>query len=200
MEHFKINLTNKSSSLFDNLDFITRKGKSLNINQIREYSSSIDRSSSLKKIINLLFDLDTSVKIEAGIFEFSIVYSKIQNLQPFLIKTIYYDKLNDILYNLDQNSSVQNSYLLKHINDHTINPQEIAFFSPQELFPSNWKILIDRKITQEEQKNNMAATDLYKCKKCGKRRCKVYQMQTRSADEAMTTFVTCLECYNTFKC
>jgi len=39
-----------------------------------------------------------------------------------------------------------------------------------------------------------AATDEFKCPGCGTRRCTYYQLQTRSADEPMTTFVTCLDC------
>ena len=33
-----------------------------------------------------------------------------------------------------------------------------------------------------------------KCFKCKKNECTYYQMQTRSADEPMTTFVTCQHC------
>ena len=39
-------------------------------------------------------------------------------------------------------------------------------------------------------------TDLLKCGKCGKRNCTDNQIQTRSADEPMTTFVLCNECGN----
>jgi len=46
----------------------------------------------------------------------------------------------------------------------------------------------------------MAATDQFKCYKCKKRKCTYYEMQTRSADEPMTTFVTCLSCGNRWKC
>lgn len=35
-----------------------------------------------------------------------------------------------------------------------------------------------------------------KCGKCGKRNCTYNQLQTRSADEPMTTFVMCNECGN----
>ena len=45
-----------------------------------------------------------------------------------------------------------------------------------------------------------AATDIYKCGRCKKRECTFYQLQTRSADEPMTTFVTCLNCGTRWKC
>lgn len=38
-----------------------------------------------------------------------------------------------------------------------------------------------------------AETDIFKCGKCGERKCSYRQLQTRSGDEPMTTFVTC-EC------
>ena len=44
-----------------------------------------------------------------------------------------------------------------------------------------------------------AETDMFKCGKCKQRRCRYYQMQTRSADEPMTTFVTCTNCNNKWK-
>ncbi len=45
----------------------------------------------------------------------------------------------------------------------------------------------------------VSSTDQFKCGKCGKRKCTYYQMQTRSADEPMTTFVTCTNCNNRWK-
>ncbi|KAG0580753.1 hypothetical protein KC19_4G196700 [Ceratodon purpureus] len=39
-----------------------------------------------------------------------------------------------------------------------------------------------------------ASTDQFKCAKCGQRKTTYFQMQTRSADEPMTTFVSCLNC------
>ena len=37
-------------------------------------------------------------------------------------------------------------------------------------------------------------TDEYKCSRCHSRRCTYFQKQTRSADEPMTTFITCTSC------
>ena len=42
-------------------------------------------------------------------------------------------------------------------------------------------------------------TDMFKCGKCKMRKTTYYQLQTRSADEPMTTFVKCLECGNRWK-
>jgi len=50
-----------------------------------------------------------------------------------------------------------------------------------------------------EQDLKSAATDEFKCYKCQKRQCTYYQLQTRSADEPMTTFITCLNCGNRWK-
>ncbi|KAK9283668.1 hypothetical protein L1049_011918 [Liquidambar formosana] len=44
-----------------------------------------------------------------------------------------------------------------------------------------------------------ATTDQFKCGRCGQRKCTYYQMQTRSADEPMTTYVTCVNCNNHWK-
>jgi transcription elongation factor S-II len=62
---------------------------------------------------------------------------------------------------------------------------------------------------QDAEKANMAEavsaqqlhaeTDMFKCGKCQKRRTTYFQMQTRSADEPMTTFVTCINCDNRWK-
>nr|CAI5859743.1 unnamed protein product [Callosobruchus analis] len=42
-------------------------------------------------------------------------------------------------------------------------------------------------------------TDMLKCGKCKKRNCTYNQLQTRSSDEPMTTFVLCNECGNRWK-
>ena len=64
---------------------------------------------------------------------------------------------------------------------------------------------LNSKILEEATKNAMGggstqeSTDQFKCGKCGQRKCTYYQMQTRSADEPMTTFVTCTVCNNRWK-
>lgn len=63
----------------------------------------------------------------------------------------------------------------------------------------------DLALQEENLKNTKAAqdtsaeTDQFKCGRCKQRKCKYYQLQTRSADEPMTTFVTCINCNNRWK-
>lgn len=51
----------------------------------------------------------------------------------------------------------------------------------------------------QSARDTEAETDQFKCGRCSKRKCKYYQLQTRSADEPMTTFVTCVNCGNRWK-
>ncbi|KAI9295180.1 hypothetical protein K502DRAFT_304120 [Neoconidiobolus thromboides FSU 785] len=51
----------------------------------------------------------------------------------------------------------------------------------------------------EGAKEDKPTTDMFKCGKCKKRKCRYYQKQIRSADEPMTTFVTCTYCYHSWK-
>ena len=44
-----------------------------------------------------------------------------------------------------------------------------------------------------------AETDAFQCGRCKQRKTRYYQMQTRSADEPMTTFVTCVNCNHKWK-
>lgn len=62
----------------------------------------------------------------------------------------------------------------------------------------------DLQMVQEGIDNSQMAesgevTDLFFCYKCKQKNCRYRQLQTRSADEPMTTFVFC-KCGNTWKC
>lgn len=48
-------------------------------------------------------------------------------------------------------------------------------------------------------KDNAPETDMFQCGRCKQRKCKYFQMQTRSADEPMTAYITCMNCGNRWK-
>lgn len=63
----------------------------------------------------------------------------------------------------------------------------------------------NRKIEEENlfkglgAEEQQAETDAFQCGRCKQRKCRYRQQQTRSADEPMTTFVTCTNCGNRWK-
>jgi transcription elongation factor S-II len=114
---------------------------------------------------------------------------------PFFVQ-IYLDHLRSIYINL------KNETLIHKIVSGEIKAQEIAFMTHQEVCPEKWEDLIKAKSIRDKNKfeqNLEAATDTFKCRKCHSKKCTYYQMQTRSADEPMTIFVTCIDCGNRWK-
>ncbi|SCZ91453.1 BZ3500_MvSof-1268-A1-R1_Chr1-2g01419 [Microbotryum saponariae] len=74
--------------------------------------------------------------------------------------------------------------------------QEMASEEQQAL---NRKLAEENLFKAQGAAPQQAETDAFQCGKCKQRRTMYYQMQTRSADEPMTTFVTCLNCNNRWK-
>lgn len=85
-----------------------------------------------------------------------------------------------------------------------ITAQRLAKMSPEEMASDEMKNLRDRFVKEAINDAQLATnqgtkTDLLKCGKCKKRNCTYNQLQTRSSDEPMTTFVLCNECGHRWK-
>jgi len=110
---------------------------------------------------------------------------------------LYIDKLRTIYINL-QNPLIKNLILEKKIKAH-----DLAFMKHKDMLPDKWNPIIeDLKIKNQNKyiPKIEASTDNFTCRKCKSKECSYYQLQTRSADESMTTFVTCINCGNRWKC
>jgi len=136
------------------------------------------------------------MNMEKGIYNYAIreatqakVVKKWEN--PIFVQ-LYVDRLRAILKNL------QHAELVTQVRSGEIEPQAVAFMTHQEFRPDRWKTLIDQKMKRDAAKFSgdlvEASTDMYTCKKCKSKRCTYYEMQTRSADEPATVFITCLDC------
>ena len=107
-----------------------------------------------------------------------------------------------MLKNNQPNSYIQNNQLLKNIKDGSIEPEKVGSLSVYDVFPDNWKELLNIKSKRDKIKYELkpeAMTNLFKCRKCGSRETSYYEVQTRSADEPMTQFITCLSCSNRWR-
>ncbi|CAG00039.1 unnamed protein product [Tetraodon nigroviridis] len=98
----------------------------------------------------------------------------------------------------------KNPGLRKNVLAGTIALSRIASMSAEEMASDELKQLRNT-LTQEAIREHQMAktggttTDLLQCGKCKKKNCTYNQVQTRSADEPMTTFVLCNECGNRWK-
>jgi DNA-directed RNA polymerase subunit M/transcription elongation factor TFIIS len=102
-----------------------------------------------------------------------------------------------VFSNIHPGSPVKNTRLIARVLDGEFPLTELPSMTSYEMFPEKWFVLKD-KLLQREQKilegNKSRATDQFKCRRCNKRECTYYELQTRSADEPMTIFITCLNC------
>ena len=158
--------------------------------------------SNIRGKLNIVLENEKhSSNLEKGIFNYALkeannrkVVKKWDN-QYFV--QIYLDRLRSIYLNL------KNPEILEQIKSEAVQAHIVAFMSHQEMRPDKWKELIEEKAKRDANKfeqNIEASTDTFTCRKCKGNKCTYYQMQTRSADEPMTTFCCCILCGNRWKC
>lgn len=140
--------------------------------------------------------------LEKGVFNFAIDNAKkmciVKKWDNDYFVHIYIDRLRTVYTNLEKNAQ-----LVDNIKSKKIRADKFAFMTHQEMKPDHWQEMIDAKKVRDDNKyapEIYANTDTFTCRKCKSNRCSYYQLQTRSADEPMTTFVTCIDCGNRWKC
>ncbi|XP_078538712.1 uncharacterized protein LOC144823772 isoform X2 [Lissotriton helveticus] len=98
----------------------------------------------------------------------------------------------------------KNPNLRRNVLCGAISAERIASMTSEEMASDELKELRSN-LTQEAIREHQMAktggtqTDFLQCGKCKKKNCTYNQVQTRSADEPMTTFVLCNECGNRWK-
>ena len=142
-----------------------------------------------------------SINIEKSIYNYCIQTAEKKQIvkkwsNPYFVQ-LYLDKLKTIVFNLKSNQ------LVFRLLNKDIESKKIAFIDYSQLQPDKWKELLNDKNIRLENRyfpKIEASTDNFTCGKCKSNKCTYYQLQTRSADEPMTTFVTCINCGNRWKC
>ncbi|KAG1948129.1 transcription elongation factor A protein [Pimephales promelas] len=98
----------------------------------------------------------------------------------------------------------KNPNLRKNVLAGAIELSRLATMTAEEMASDELKQLrnvLTQEAIREHQmaKTGGTSTDMLQCGKCRKKNCTYNQVQTRSADEPMTTFVLCNECGNRWK-
>ena len=175
---------------------------------MEKYSNTNDEER-IKMVIyfdKIIDNVTLSKKVEQSIYNYIIRICKEKNIQRRwtneTFKRLYHSKIISIYSNLKKDSYIGNETFLERLKDGEIQSNMIGFLSVYDIFPDNWKELLNAKSKRDKIKYELkpeAMTNLFKCRKCGSRETSYYEVQTRSADEPMTQFITCLKCDNRWK-
>ena len=163
------------------------------LNQLRKDCIEI-----IKKVIP---NHNDAILAEQGVYNYSIQGSYDDNIIPRwdnkVFKSKYVNRIRSIYTNLKADSYVGNVNYGQRFSEKEILPQDLAKMKPDEVFPELWK-----EIKENEYRKNhnlymtkpVSMTDDILCTRCKKREIIYFEAQTRSADEPMTLFITCINC------
>ena len=165
------------------------------------------RKNNAKLLNRLLKNKRKSKNLEISIYNYSIgqatkkkILKKWENPN---FTSLYLNQLRKIYCNINSDNYVANKTLLKEMKKGDMDfIIKVGQMSHQELFPEKWKEMIDKKIKKMKNYENFdfsRASSEFKCFRCKNRNCTYYQLQTRSSDEPMTTFIQCMTCGNNWK-
>lgn len=146
------------------------------------------------------------LNLEKCIFNWAVRKTKYEGDQPSwenpLFRMRYKCKFLDIQHNLKDTTST----LAERIKSGSVKPTEVVNFSASELNPFGVTSVMKNAMKAEKLKKEAVSSEdpnyegLFRCGKCKSKKTTYYQLQTRSADEPMTTFVTCMNCEKRWKC
>lgn len=130
------------------------------------------------------------INIEKSIYNFTIDECAKNDVGPSwdepLFSHVYKQKSIDVVVNLKKGG------LSELLGAKAIQSKDVGYLSPMELYPDKWKDEVDVDTRD-------VVEGIFQCKKCGSKRTTYYSLQTRSSDEPMTNFITCVECNNRWK-
>jgi len=166
-------------------------------------SSHLLRQSCLEKLKFLETDFDSVaiLAFEKAILEHAGELAKKhyvpRSWKSPLFSEIYRTHVRTVLWNIHPSSPVKNGRLLLRVKEGEFPLEQISRMTAYEMYPEMWDKLADKMLVREQkilEGNKSRATDRFKCKRCKKKECTYYELQTRSADEPMTCFISCLNC------
>jgi transcription elongation factor S-II len=143
------------------------------------------------------------IKLEMSIFNSAFIDANkkfvLRNFENRLFTICYMNAARRIMSNLDPNSYVKNTELYDKVKNKNIDIELFSQMNNIDYAPHMYADMRERQLQREQQQlegNKAMATDLFKCGRCKKRETTFYELQTRSADEPMTQFITCVNCGN----
>lgn len=125
-----------------------------------------------------------------------------KNFENPLFEVLYVTASRTLLGNLITSSYVNNTELYQKVKSGQLQVEHLKTMNVMEYAPNLYAGLREKQLLREQSElegNKALATDRFFCSRCQKRECTYYELQTRSADEPMTIFITCVNCGKRWK-
>jgi len=158
----------------------------------------------ISEILNVPVEDPRCVNIEKAIFNWTIdsanKISQTPSWENPRVRSIYKQKYLSIKFNLEKSEQLREKIL-----NGSVKAMNIVNLSPVGLWPDGpWDKAQQERIILNLKKEHINSDEkvegFFTCGKCKGKNTSYYQLQTRSADEPMTTFVTCFTCDIRWKC
>lgn len=123
--------------------------------------------------------------------------------QSWEFRKVYNVKVRSLIFNLsnEKNSTFRNNVISKKFS-----VREVPGMSIHDIYPELWEPIFEKQkqkmlrnmMMEKKAKDDLVNSEgMFKCIKCSSRATSYYSIQTRSADEPMTNYITCHSCsYN----
>ena len=160
----------------------------------------------VKAFVGSVCDENQILQLEMGIYNAALSEAT-RRLVPLTwehenFRWIYTMIAKRTVSNFDPASYVKNESLMERWQDGEFTLDALGHWPSYDLKPAHWTGLKDQQFRREKRilEGNLAmATDRFRCSQCKKKMCSYYELQTRSADEPMTIFISCLNCGKNWK-
>lgn len=164
------------------------------------------REKAVQKFMTLSLSENQVRNMEKSIFNWCVRTTKsleqVPSWEDRYFKNRYANKCSSIYFNLTHPSSD----MIARIKTGVLKTKNIADYKAFELWTTGpWANQVQQNAEKQERLD--IANDrldenkkgMYQCGKCKSWNTTYFQLQTRSADEPMTTFVTCMNCEKRWK-
>lgn len=209
----QMNNVNVATLLFKSLSLTKKKIKKIT-------NSYNPRNDIFLKLNEILHNEIKSKNLEISIYNWTIQNIKKNKIKPVIYKNgivnnndlswnnshfkrVYLSKYRSISFNLKND---KNHIFKENVIKNIIQTKDIVNMKPEEIYPDVWEDVFKRQMKKEMIHLRNEGKELeeaiegnYTCNKCKCKKITYYELQTRSADEPMTVYFTCLKCNNHWK-
>ena len=145
------------------------------------------------KVLSLEDKFKLVRRVERSCYNAAVFKADEEDIRNTWSNQVFFDMYNTICMKISTNLEDSRSLFLKVLNKE-ISTKKLAFMSSQELRPEMHAKIMQRISDRRNQVIQFKECNLYRCSKCGSKKCRADKLYNRSLDEGVNLEVTCTDC------